>query len=153
MFKKVLLSSVLMTGVLGVATFPSAALAQSETVETTSINNKQTSATESDFNYGPINFNFSKTHIIDQLLDVKEGKNIIIELASNKPFKHTVVLRNISTNELEHIVILGSLYHEGSETDYHGMTSFGPLKAGIYQVILGNMTETEQQGKIWMWSY
>ncbi|GGE58456.1 hypothetical protein [Priestia taiwanensis] len=147
MFKQIILSSVLLTGTLGTST----ALAQTNNLIT------PPAYKETEFQYGPIDFHFSSTthtHTIDQLLHVTKSKFKIdtftaVAIYSDKPFRYTVVLKNLLTNEFQRNVIKGKF----NGIEYAGFVEFGPLETATYQVILGNMAETEQKGQIRMWSF
>jgi hypothetical protein len=148
MFKKILLSSVLLTGALGAST----ALAQTNTVSKATYSESEHSvASEApSFYAGPIDLQFSTKHIVDELLHVSENNfNTALAIQNNKHFKYNVLLRNIETNELRHATIKGGFVGGQYQNDVY----FGALEAGSYEVTLVNTAETEQQAQLWMWAY
>ncbi|GGE58213.1 hypothetical protein [Priestia taiwanensis] len=147
MFKKILLSSVLLTGALGTST----ALAQTDNVSKPVYTESKHSAStvESNFHYGLIDFNFSTRYIVDELLPVENGDNAVIGIFNDKPFEYNVILRNVETNELIHGTATGGPLVEG----YKAEVPFSSLKAGTYQVILEDLTGTEQKGQFGMYTY
>jgi nucleoside-specific outer membrane channel protein Tsx len=143
MFKKVLLSSVLLTGVLGAST----AFAQTDTVN--SENQQSVENVETSVNSGLIDFKFSTTYTADELLHVNNEYGAVIGIFSDKPFEYNVILKNTETNELIHGTATGYFIFD----QYQAEVSFGPLKDGTYQVIFENPTGTEQQGKFGVYTY
>jgi hypothetical protein len=147
MFKKILLSSVLLTGALGAST----ALANTDTVSkaTHSENKQSVASAENNFDYGLVDFNFSTAYRVAQLLPVENGESAVIGIFSNKPFEYNVFLRNIETNELIYGTAIGHLHFD----QYKAEVNFPSLQAGTYEVVLENPTGTEQQGQFGMYTY
>ncbi|MEC0038314.1 hypothetical protein P4L29_28685 [Bacillus cereus] len=147
MFKKILLSSVLLTSTLGVST----ALAQTDTVNKVPyLENKQSVANvDSNFIFGPIDFKISTTYTVGELVPINNDYGAVIGIFSDKPFEYKVTLRNIETNELKHDTATGYFIFNR----YRAEIDFSSLEDGTYQVILENLTGTEKQGQIGVYTY
>ncbi|PED05061.1 hypothetical protein [Bacillus pseudomycoides] len=176
MLKKIMVSSALLTGVLGVSIIaPSESKAEtSNAIETNSSANQQYISEGTEFPNGinspfapnsfeqnnlmqenlaaafkwryNANYKFSTSIQVKKTVPASNNGYIGVAFQNNKPFKFNVIVKNLSSGK----TITHTVQGKPTSGNQHVTNFFGPMKAGNYVVTLVNTDKSWHQGNVWL---